>query len=802
MRPFSLCFAITCLISNAIHSQDLPTLRGLVVSETKTPLPFATIQLMSSLDSSMAKGAITDREGRYLIENVPKGNYWIRASMVGYETFETEGFSVRSGISVELPVITLSEGITLDEVAITASKLLYELKPDRIVMNIDALPTASGNDGLELLQKVPGLIVDKQNNRMAMNAKGEVLVMIDEKVQRVPGDVLMARLRSIRAENIERIEIIQQPPAKYDASGAAGILNIVLKKNNKAGTNGSLTAAGGYGQREKAGMSLSVNSRKKNMNWFGDYNFNWGRANAYQLNHYREYEFEGDRYFNKNTAIDRNYRTHQHSANLGLDVDINGNTVIGLLMGGVKSDLVWGSQADSRSFGYVNDALISQDEYLFSTKTKMSSFAANANVFQKIGSGSQLTANIDYTKLHYENSGDLRDRHDPHYAVRYERSTPMEIWIAGVDMTNQLGASWQMEFGLKGTLNTMKSGTHNDGAGDIFWQESELLTRDDKLLERIVASYLSFAGDISKAADLELGLRYEHYTYQLDADENGDIFNVINKPFPVARLNFEVDSAKTLQVGFNRSITRPSFFHLTNFLVLFDPSLIIYANPRLLPTFANTVRLSYQHHQVLISLSYIERKNQIYFYNTVDKEEHLQTSSPANLDMEKLLEVSLSLPVSPARWWEMTWNISAHHHLVKDASNRPLPFIQDMFTFNVQAFCTFLLGNDWSIAFDGMYRSPFLLGDQRQYTSPYLNLGVRKALKSGGTLSIALQDAFNSSGILEWEYFQPELDVKTFGYNDFSERQLRITYTQPFGNSQVKEKRKRKTGAEEIKDRM
>jgi len=133
---------------------------------------------------------------------------------------------------------------------VKSRKPLFELKPDRVIMNVSASPAFSGNTGLELLQKTPGVIVDRQNNSIDMNAKGQVLIMINNKIQRVPMAVLIARHEGMRAENIEQIEIIHQPPAKYDASGAAGIIHIVLKENNDEGTNANLALIAGYGQRE------------------------------------------------------------------------------------------------------------------------------------------------------------------------------------------------------------------------------------------------------------------------------------------------------------------------------------------------------------------------------------------------------------------------------------------------------------------------------------------------------------------------------------------------------------------------
>jgi hypothetical protein len=231
----------TFLTSFAIDINAQPKLSGSLTNTQGDPLPYATVLLLAATDSALAKGAITDETGRYDIANFEPGVYRISASTVGYETAWTEKFTMQKGMAVEMPTIVLKEGIALDEVVVRGKMPMYELKQDRMVMNVGASPVLSGNTGIEILQKTPGVIVDRQNNSIGLNAKGEVLMMINNKIQRVPKQVLMAQLQGMRAENIDRIEIIHQPPAKYDASGAAGIIHIVLKKNALQGTNGSLS---------------------------------------------------------------------------------------------------------------------------------------------------------------------------------------------------------------------------------------------------------------------------------------------------------------------------------------------------------------------------------------------------------------------------------------------------------------------------------------------------------------------------------------------------------------------------------
>lgn len=799
MKKITISISLLLCCSLAVAQSKI---EGRFTNSKTEPLPFVSLVLLNATDTSFVKGSVSDTEGKFIIDNVQNGNYILVGSFVGYKSTLSK-IEIQSKQNISVGALVLEEEPTeLDEVTVTATKQQFELKQDRIVMNVGAFPTMSGNTGLEVLQKTPGLIVNRQSNSISVLGKGEVLIMINGKVQRIPSEVLMARLQSMRAENIESIEVIHQPPAKYDVSGAAGIINIVLKENNMEGNNGSATLMGGYGQQEKAGLSLNLNSRKGKGNWYGNYSYNRNRANQYIVNHFREYEYQGDQYYHENYTTLRNYSDGQHAANIGFDADFNERTVIGLLLGGSMSKTIWASNADSKSADYINGQQVGSTGYLFGTNTDMSSITANANVLQKIGSGSHISANLDYAKIHYNNSGGLRDNDDPDHSISFNRSTPMQFWILSLDNVNKIGTKWTMETGVKGTFNNTFSNTSVESDNDDYWENSDILGNERTIRERIYAAYLSFKGDLSKKLNAELGLRFEHYDYLLQSPNQNDFNKAFKNPFPIVRLNYKIDTLNTIQLGFNRSITRPSFGSLTAFLIMFDPSLVVYTNPQLSPTFSNTLKFSWQHRSLIWSLAWFNRKNQIYYYNTVDKVNDLQTSTPTNLDKEDIIETSLTIPINPFPWWETNLNLNAFYHKVKDASSHPVLFETDIFTYAVQLNSTFLLKKNWSISMDGMYRSHFLVGDQRQYTWPYLNLTVQKKIASGSSLSISAQDIANSIGKLDWEYYQSELGIKTYGHNDFSERQIRVTYTHLFGNQKLKEKRERSTGADDVKKRM
>lgn len=793
-----LLFHFITMFSFSSYGQQ--AIEGKVTDKKSRPLPNATVLLLRSTDSTLVKGAVTGEEGRYVFENINEGSYFISVSLVSYETTLTAGLTIRRGESLTLPVIVLPEGVSMEEVVVTGRKRLFELKQDRIVMNVSASPAFSGNTGLELLQKTPGVVVDRQNNSITMNAKGEVLLMINNKIQRVPAEVLMARLEGMRAENIEQIEIIHQPPAKYDASGAAGIIHIVLKENDNEGTNGTVSLYAGYGQREKAGLNLVLNSRKGKWNWYGGYNFNTSRSNKYVVNHFREYEYQGDMYYHENYVILRNMRYTPRTLNLGLDVNISKNTEMGFQLNGSKSVQIWGRNMESISNDYVNGMLITEDQYSLYTTTDVASAAANACLAQKISAKSQLSFNLDYMHIRYNNASGLQIAKDS--SITGERATLLNFWILSLDNVNELKKGVTLETGIKGTFNATETELAIENSSADPRLTTHLLPGKDNISERILAGYVLLKKEFSGKLNGEFGLRYEHYAYDLQSYDGDGFVKTFSNLFPTVRFNYKIDSLNSLQLTYNRPITRPPFFNLTSFLTFFDPSLTVYANPRLRPSFTNNFTLTYQRMSVLFSLAYLRRNGQVYFYNTVNKDLHLQISVPQNLDLENMIEASLIFPLSPAKWWKMNWTLNGLYHTVKDASSHPSVFRNSIFSYAVQLFSSFTPGKGWSASIDGQYRSKYLSGDQVYIDDPYLNIGVKKIFPSGNSLGLLLQDITNSMGNRDWEYHQPELRVRTFGYLNWSERQVRVTYTHLFGNKNLKGKKERNTGAEEVKSRM
>jgi hypothetical protein len=258
LRSLSGFLLLLITTTTAFAQTDKGTLTGKIVDEKNEPAGYATVGAYNVKDSTLVRGTATTIDGDYSLENLAPGNYYIQSSMVGYEKIRSLPIQVAAGAKLPVPVIQLKKQLhQLKEVSISTTKPLIENQIDKMVMNVENSVLATGNTAMELLQKAPGVTVDKDGN-ISLRGKSGVLVMLDGKPTYLSQDQLANLLRATEANSIQSIEIMTNPSAKYDAAGNSGIINIKMKKNQNFGTNGTLTVGGGYGRYHKFEPSISL----------------------------------------------------------------------------------------------------------------------------------------------------------------------------------------------------------------------------------------------------------------------------------------------------------------------------------------------------------------------------------------------------------------------------------------------------------------------------------------------------------------------------------------------------------------
>ncbi|MDQ3276785.1 MAG: TonB-dependent receptor, partial [Bacteroidota bacterium] len=270
------CFLAALLLVLALCSGTIvcsqSRVGGFVFGTTNQPLAGASVTLLLAKDSSLVKGSLTSPQGRYVLETVTPGAYLIAVSYTGFKQVYTPAFTISKNEDKEVAAVSLVEKAdALKEVTLVAKRPLFEQKVDRMVINVANNITAAGSTVLDVLERSPNIVVDRQNNALSINGKDGVVVMINGKINRMPISSLVQMLASMPSDNVERVEVITTPPANFDAEGNAGYVNIVLKRNLQFGTNGSYSLTAGYSRGPITTASGNINYRKGRWNVYGNY---------------------------------------------------------------------------------------------------------------------------------------------------------------------------------------------------------------------------------------------------------------------------------------------------------------------------------------------------------------------------------------------------------------------------------------------------------------------------------------------------------------------------------------------------
>ncbi|HEY0732889.1 MAG TPA: TonB-dependent receptor, partial [Chitinophagaceae bacterium] len=403
MRKFFTLLTITLVSFVSVgHAQTAAfgqgKVSGTVIDGNTRIIESATITLLRAKDSSVAKMSVADKSGKFLFEGVEDGTYLVSITAVGHQKGYSETFSISAAQSeaslktIELvPVAKAVGGVT-----VSARKPLIEQKIDRTIVNVEASVTNVGNSALEVLEKSPGVTVDKDGN-VSLKGKQGVQIYIDGRPSYLSGADLANMLRSMSASQLEQIEIMTNPPAKYDAAGNSGVINIKTKKNKQFGYNGSLTSGYTQGRFPRFNESGNFNYRNGKLNLFTNINYN--------RNHRGEDLFITRNFRDINTKdiltiFDQESnmmnQSHFYSGKIGLDYSVTSKTTVGVVLNGFYNPSKW--ESNTKTYIYEpNGDLRSQTRAITWNDEEWKNYSANLNFRTVLDSaGQELTGDLDY----------------------------------------------------------------------------------------------------------------------------------------------------------------------------------------------------------------------------------------------------------------------------------------------------------------------------------------------------------------------------------------------------------------------
>ncbi len=771
------------------------------VQASQQPVQQANVSLRKLPDSSMVRIVITDDSGRYHIAPVPPGTYSITISKTGYKKQMVSPVTMQAhNTRIDLPVIVLLPApVQLDEVTVTGKRPFIEQKTDRTVVNVANSIIGSGSTALEVLEKAPGITIDQQNDQIMFRGKEGVIVQIDGKQTYLSVTDAVAMLRSMPASNIDRIELISNPSARYDAAGNAGIIDICLKKNNNIGTNGTAMAGAGSGRYGRQRANLQINHRTARINLFGNYgvgregnyrNFDINRAvtESMQTNYVEQHSFI-------------RFRNHAHNAKAGVDYFINKQTTIGVVWTGIwdvsretsPATALFRHQPNGEAYlGTLTDKTLSniQSNHLF-----------NVNLLHSFPGKAQLTADIDFGKFNRQFSNFLTtqtlvpiDPTQPSAYLLSDMPTTINILTFKADYNKPILKGWKLEAGIKMSRvrsdNNLQLSTSTNGNLAL----DTALSNHFLYAENVYAGYVSAAGKIGPKTDVLLGVRAE-YTHS--QGNSLTYHNIVTRKYLNLFPSFFITRAlhKNHQLNFSYSyrIDRPNYQSLNPARSYIDPFAYSSGNPFLNPQYTHSFEIKHGYKNKIFTAVGATYTTDLVFFVVQPIDAKTTQRKPENIGIAQGYYLTVTFPVAIIKGWTMQNSLTGTYNQFQ-YQYKFIPLRSAQFAGRINSANAFVFGKGWTGELSGRLNTPSVNAITRTPWLGSMDVGLQKSFLIKWKAKLVVQDVWHSN------YFKGKIDVPAFTNSVWITADSRIallTISFSFGNQQLKGSRQRKTAADE-----
>ncbi|WP_234734600.1 outer membrane beta-barrel protein [Tellurirhabdus bombi] len=813
MKTFTLLGLVLGISTLGVQAQGPAKgkVSGIVLDGTQKPFEYATMMLLRAKDSTLVKGAVSGAAGKYEFENVAGGRYLVGGSMVGYKKVYSEAFVIDETTNeVQVKTLTMAEETkNLKEVNVVAKKPFIEQEIDRTVVNVENSIVSSGSTALEVLEKAPGVTIDRQNDNIQLKGKGGVIVMIDGKQTYLSAQEVSNLLKNTPSDNIEKIEIITNPSSKYDAAGNVGIINIRMKKNKNFGTNGTAIAGVGYGRYEKATASLSLNHRVGKINAFGNYSFSHNRRfQENDLNRILPDSLGRPKYFDQ--ASRRPNVSKGHNFRGGLDYFINKKSTVGFLVTGFVNDWRQENAYNETIIRDFNRQVILKPFTDVEMRNQLTNVTSNLNYkYDFDGKGRELTADLDYSRFNGNSYNQLNTTYNgpegfpiqPMEQIRNDMPSTIDIWAFKSDYVHPLKKGAKFEAGVKSSYVNTDNNLIFEDFVDGKWLFNTEQSNQFKYTEKINAAYVNYAGKLAENLTLQVGLRLENTISRGNSVTMNKIVdrNYTNL-FPTLFLSRQVNKNNVLNLSYSRRIDRPNYQNLNPFRFYLDPYTYQQGNPYLKPQFTNSFQLTHVYKGAISTTLGYSRTMDVIVDEVPGQipERNITFVTSDNLATQDNVNLTVSFPVPVTKWWNMQNNINVYYNKF----NSPYLGAQynvDFVAFNLYSSQNFVLGKGFTAEVFGWYNSKGLYGFYRYEPQGSFGLGIQKALlNKKANLKLNINDPLWLNKFSGHAKYQ-DIDFRVA--SRWESRIARLTFTYRFGNQNVKAARQRSTSTEAERNR-
>jgi len=757
------------------------------------PIESATVTLLHASDSSRVRQTATDKGGHFRFDRLQPGKYLVAVSSVGFQRAWSVPFELEAATSRTLPpMVLINTAGSLKAFAVVAKKPFIEQKADKMIINVDASPSNAGSTAMDVLEKSPGVTLDKDDN-ISLKGKQGVTIMIDNKPTYLTATQLASYLRSLPASAIDQIEIMTNPSAKYDASGNSGIINIRTKKNRMKGFNGNATLTYSQGVYPKPSGSLNLNYRNGKANFF----LNGGYADFegfQELIIGRKYLDQDGKTINSifSQTSTMHFRNPGLNLKFGMDYYVTKKSTLGFVVSGFSNQ----EHMRSTSTIQLQDPSKILDSVVYSPSTNNTSWkngSVNLNFRHTYDSaGRELSADLDYVR--YSSVSDQyfdNLTYAPNMALLDENvltghlPSSVNIYTFKTDYTRPLAHDYKLETGFK------LSYVNTDNTADYYNQVNKIdmvdTTKTNHFLyrENLNAAYVTMTKQYKKWT-VQLGLRAENTNYNGHQLGNGQAVTINRDSsfsrsyvslFPTAYFTYTVNDKNQLTLNYGRRIDRPAYQDLNPFLFFLDQYTYQAGNPYLQPQFTHNVELSHTYRQFLtttLNYSY----TQDFFSETFEQSGQATIVRNGNIGSRQNAGVSVSAQLRPARWWTAILYSNLNYSKFDGyLYGEPLHVSAGNLLLNMNN--QFMLHGGWSGEISGFYRTRGVEGQVVVYPMGQASAAIaKKILKDKASLKLAVRDIFYTNHPHGYLNFQ---QTEATFQNRRDSRQVALTFSWNFG---------------------
>jgi outer membrane receptor protein involved in Fe transport len=782
------------------------SLSGLLVDQSNEEVPFATVAAYRSADSSLIKVGLSRENGGFELSQLPGDTYDLVITLLGYAELRHPGIELTA--DHDLGTLSLvNSGIDLDQATVTAERVLVEVKPDRTVFNVNGTINAAGNDAIALLRMAPGVTVDNNDNIGVLGRSG-VIIYVDGRRLPLSGQDLGNYLRTLTAEQIDRIDIISSPGARYEAEGNAGIIDIRLKKAEDEGTNGSLTASGSQGRYAIYALNAGGNYRNRTMNVYGNVGFTSNES-------FTDNDFVSiQNGFLLTDQLLSHPESNTSSIRGGADFYLNERQTLGVLYSGqfenLTRDVVNSTVIRPLGGGTVDSILQGGVD----GRGDHSRNTFNVNYNYAIAAGQNLNVDLDYGRYrnddvldqpnrYFSPAGDLLSTADAYF----ETPIDIDIYTVRLDYDVPLGegaASAGAKYTRVQTSNTFFAFDGLEQVRTLDAEQSNLFSYD----EAVYAAYLSYAGSFSEHLSYSAGLRMEATVADgtlvelAPAQTTNPVDSNYLSLFPNAGLTYQATANSQWSLRYGRRINRPDYNVLNPFRVQLNELSYERGNPRLRSEIVDNVELGYvlkKRYNFKAAYSHTAAAlARLFSPDELNPRAGFATYD--NLARQHTYAFTFSAPFTVTEGWRAYANLGMSY-IDNEAD------YGERGTVNVEVFSyqgllqqTFTLPAAFRGEITAVYRGPGISQGIFEYEDFYLvNVGLqRRFLQNQLTAKLSVNDIFYSFRINGASDFN---GLQTTGSIVRDSRRVALSLSYNFGNQKVKSRR-RDTGIEEAEGRI